>query len=81
MHRTPAGAPGSLHDAYERARPRAWLVVLMIMGSLGCAAPARIPPLESELRPERPHPHSVWVGGHYRYHDGRQVWTRGHWSR
>ena len=29
----------------------------------------------------KPHPHSLWVKGHYAYRSGRYVWVPGHWVR
>ena len=28
----------------------------------------------------KPHPHAMWVKGHYAYKSGRYVWVPGHWK-
>jgi hypothetical protein len=30
---------------------------------------------------KKPHPHSVWMKGHYTYKSGRYLWVPGHWRR
>ncbi len=30
---------------------------------------------------KKPHPHAMWVKGHYAYKAGRYLWVPGHWRR
>ncbi|MBI1262068.1 MAG: hypothetical protein GC184_10115 [Rhizobiales bacterium] len=34
-----------------------------------------------EVRPVRPGPHAVWIGGYYRWAGPRYVWVPGYWER
>jgi len=55
--------------------------------AIGPAAPAEVvvvpqepPPLRVEVKPARPHPDHVWVGGYWNWQGGRHVWVAGRWT-
>ncbi|MFQ5676446.1 MAG: hypothetical protein ACE5G1_11155 [bacterium] len=33
------------------------------------------------VKPVRPHSHSIWVAGHWRYNRHRYVWVNGYWLK
>ena len=39
------------------------------------------PPQVVLIRPARPSPHHVWIGGHHIVTSGTWVWVRGHWAK
>lgn len=66
------------------------LLILALAASTGwaCVPPPRAvvvrtppPAARVEVRPARPGPGHVWIGGHWRWSGRRYVWAGGHWSR
>ena len=50
-----------------------------------CGGPAvavkQPPPAKTEVRPARPFPDAVWIGGHWKWNAGRYVWVTGRWAK
>jgi hypothetical protein len=67
------------------------LFILMILSSLtlafsGCASgrvivTKRPPAKRVVIRPKKPHKHTIWVSGHWKWHRGRYVWSKGYWVK
>ena len=77
-----------MHAPSRRIRPLLGLLFAMMFVSLLLSACATTPPhyaLEGsqqvESRPPQPHPHALWVKGHYSYVEGKYAWVPGHWKR
>jgi hypothetical protein len=50
--------------------------------AVGTGATEPPPPLRREVvAPHPPHPHWVWIGGHWNRAGGKWIWVRGYWSR
>jgi len=58
-----------------------WLSAALLGLSLGAGC-ATAPPAGRNLHataPGSPHPHAIWVKGHFAYQTGRYIWVPGHW--
>lgn len=73
----------TLARAARAAGLAAFAAALLAAG--GCATTGQPPPpaelTVATVRPPKPHPHAMWVQGHYVYHHGRYHWVPGHWTR
>ena len=65
---------------------------ILVLASSGCAMthhqrnhseqPLAANPHQVQTKQgKKPHPHAVWMKGHYAYKSGRYMWVPGHWRR